>query len=488
MMRSAASVAAIRLAAVCRSHCPTEDSIGRSETSGQAPVLHDTGAKFDHAASSALRLLEVTAHLRPDRRRQHSPRQIALDGEDIYWIEGRPAEGGRQVIVRQRPDGTREDVNPAPLQRPHPRSRIRRRRLSSCMTARSTSPTSPTSGSTRPSPGRQPRPLTPRRGPSLRRRCGRCAAQPPDLRARGPQRRAGEAKNGIVAVDLDTGDETLLVGGDDFYSARASARTARRWPGSPGTTRTCPGTAASCGSATLDADGLPASRARRSPADRTESIFQPEWSPAGVLYFVSDRSGWWNLYRWRDGDDRGRRADGGGVRRAAVGLRPVHLRLRLGRTASSAPTTSAAPGAWPRSTPRSGRARADRHAVHRHRRPARRRRRASSSSAARRRAAAPSSRSTSPTRRHRDDPARQRASRSTRTTSRRRRRSSSRPRSGLTAHGFFYPPTNRDYAAPGRRAAAPARHEPRRPDGATGATLSAARCSTGPAAASPCST
>ncbi|MEO5696505.1 MAG: prolyl oligopeptidase family serine peptidase, partial [Burkholderiaceae bacterium] len=32
-----------------------------------------------------------------------------------------------------------------------------------------------------------------------------------------------------------------------------------------------------------------------------ESIFQPSWSPAGVLHFVSDRSGSWNLYRWRDG-------------------------------------------------------------------------------------------------------------------------------------------------------------------------------------------
>ncbi len=33
----------------------------------------------------------------------------------------------------------------------------------------------------------------------------------------------------------------------------------------------------------------------------TESIFQPEWSPDGVLHFVSDRTGWWNLYRWRAG-------------------------------------------------------------------------------------------------------------------------------------------------------------------------------------------
>ncbi len=32
-----------------------------------------------------------------------------------------------------------------------------------------------------------------------------------------------------------------------------------------------------------------------------ESIFQPEWSPDGELHFVSDRSGWWNLYRYRAG-------------------------------------------------------------------------------------------------------------------------------------------------------------------------------------------
>ncbi|MFQ5946181.1 MAG: S9 family peptidase, partial [Anaerolineae bacterium] len=30
-----------------------------------------------------------------------------------------------------------------------------------------------------------------------------------------------------------------------------------------------------------------------------ESIVQPEWSPDGTLHFASDRSGWWNLYRWR---------------------------------------------------------------------------------------------------------------------------------------------------------------------------------------------
>lgn len=32
-----------------------------------------------------------------------------------------------------------------------------------------------------------------------------------------------------------------------------------------------------------------------------ESAFQPQWGPDGWLYFMSDRTGWWNLYRWRDG-------------------------------------------------------------------------------------------------------------------------------------------------------------------------------------------
>ena len=36
--------------------------------------------------------------------------QIVLDGSDIYWIERRPAENGRYVIVRRTPDGNRTDT------------------------------------------------------------------------------------------------------------------------------------------------------------------------------------------------------------------------------------------------------------------------------------------------------------------------------------------------------------------------------------------
>ena len=40
---------------------------------------------------------------------------IQLDGDDVYWAEMRPAEGGRNVIVRRTPDGAARDVTPAPF-------------------------------------------------------------------------------------------------------------------------------------------------------------------------------------------------------------------------------------------------------------------------------------------------------------------------------------------------------------------------------------
>ena len=38
-----------------------------------------------------------------------------LDGDDLYWIEGRPLEKGRSVIVTRAANGTIQDVTPAPF-------------------------------------------------------------------------------------------------------------------------------------------------------------------------------------------------------------------------------------------------------------------------------------------------------------------------------------------------------------------------------------
>ena len=38
-----------------------------------------------------------------------------VDGDDAYWVEGRPAEGGRSVLVRRAADGTATDLTPLPF-------------------------------------------------------------------------------------------------------------------------------------------------------------------------------------------------------------------------------------------------------------------------------------------------------------------------------------------------------------------------------------
>jgi hypothetical protein len=41
--------------------------------------------------------------------------QIVLDGEDVYWVEMRPAERGRNVVVRRDASGRTIDLTPAPF-------------------------------------------------------------------------------------------------------------------------------------------------------------------------------------------------------------------------------------------------------------------------------------------------------------------------------------------------------------------------------------
>ena len=106
---------------------------------------------------------------------------------------------------------------------------------------------------------------------------------------------AGEPVNELVALPADgDGEPRVLASGRDFYAfPRAQPRRRHAGLDDAGTTRTCRGTARSSGR-------------RRSPrpiearlvaGGPSESIWQPEWSPEGVLHFVSDRDNWWNLYR-----------------------------------------------------------------------------------------------------------------------------------------------------------------------------------------------
>ena len=218
---------------------------------------------------------------------------IAVDGEDIYWVEGRPAEGGRSVIVRRAADGATRDVTPAPF---NARTRVHEYGGGAFAVDAGTVFFSNFADQRiyRVGPGGEPRALTPE-GPlryadaALDRRRGRLVCVIED-------HSGGEPVNSIAAVDMKSGEVTVLVQGADFYAAPRLSPEGGRLAWLCWNYPEMPWDGCELWTAELGADGRPANLLRAA-GGRGESVFQPEWSPAGELFFVSDRTGWWNLYR-----------------------------------------------------------------------------------------------------------------------------------------------------------------------------------------------
>lgn len=109
---------------------------------------------------------------------------------------------------------------------------------------------------------------------------------------------SGEVVNTIVAIDLDQGRTTTLVEGADFY-------THPRFD--PSGTRVCwtqwnhpnmPWVGTELFVASWNHDGTIEKPRLLAGREGHESIAQPRWGPDGTLYFVSDQSGYWQLWRW----------------------------------------------------------------------------------------------------------------------------------------------------------------------------------------------
>ena len=115
------------------------------------------------------------------------------------------------------------------------------------------------------------------------------------------------------------------------------------WPGRPGITPTCRGTALSCGWARSSPTARSATGGSL-PVVRRSRSSSPSGRPTAACYFVSDRQGWWNLYRWRGGEVEALCPLPGGVRRAAMGLRRVDLRIRISRAPHMHVPRGGAPG------------------------------------------------------------------------------------------------------------------------------------------------
>lgn len=227
-----------------------------------------------------------------------------LDGETIAWLEARPSERGRSVVVRATVDGGVEELTPAGsdvhdgvheygggawaihdgVVYYSERSDDRLHRIVVGAAA-----TGATAEAITPAGAMRYADLIP--DPRRNR-----------LLAIREDHRAGDAPiNEIVAIPLGPAgavpsDPIVLVSGADFYGPLALSPDGEHLAWLTWQLPDMPWDGSELWVADLDAEGRPVG-ARRVAGSRSESIAEPRWSPDGRLHFVSDRTDWWNLYR-----------------------------------------------------------------------------------------------------------------------------------------------------------------------------------------------
>jgi dipeptidyl aminopeptidase/acylaminoacyl peptidase len=223
-----------------------------------------------------------------------------LDGDDVYWVEGRPTEGGRRTLMRAPVDGPVEELTPGT---PNVRTRVHEYGGGSYTVSGSVVVYSDFADGRlyRLDPGLgAPIPIT-----------AAGTSRYADLRADPIRRRfyavhedhadpaAPAASLVSVPLDGETAPQVLYEGPDFVAAPRPSPDGAflawLEWDQPD-----MPWDATRLRVAPINEDGTlgPSTLAAGGPE---ESIAQPAWSPDGILHLVSDRSGWWNLYRLVEG-------------------------------------------------------------------------------------------------------------------------------------------------------------------------------------------
>lgn len=229
---------------------------------------------------------------------------LAVDGEQLYWLEARPLEGGRNVIVERKADGETCDITPEGF---NVRTRVHEYGGGAFIIDDGTVYFSNFADQRlyAQTIGTGPRPLTPEgtEPASLRyadaivdRKRGRLICVREDHRA------GGEPINALVAIDLKTGGEgTILFGGTDFISSPRLSPDGSQLAFVTWDHPNMPWDVTSLHVAALSETGT-ISEITELKQPAPGSITQPRWAPDGRLYFVADWSNWWNLYRYDDGE------------------------------------------------------------------------------------------------------------------------------------------------------------------------------------------
>jgi dipeptidyl aminopeptidase/acylaminoacyl peptidase len=224
--------------------------------------------------------------------------QVKMDGDDVYWIEGRPSEGGRQVIVRRTSDGRTVDINPPGF---NARTRVHEYGGGDYVAHDSIVYFANFADQQlyRQAPNSDPQLFSEGSTDSQLRYADLVvdASRNRLISVREDHREAGrEAVNTLVSLSLDGGAAQVLISGNDFYSSPRITPKGDRMAWLTWNHPNMPWDGCELWIGDF-ANDVAIANQRLVAGGLRESIFQPEWSPDGALYFISDRSGWWNLYR-----------------------------------------------------------------------------------------------------------------------------------------------------------------------------------------------
>ena len=223
--------------------------------------------------------------------------QPTLDGDDIYWVEMRPTEGGRNVIVKRQPDDARSDMTPTPF---NARTRVHEYGGGDYITTGGVLYFSNFVDQRvyRQDGTEAPHALTPEADVRFADYCLDHVRQRLVCVREDHRNANAEAVNSIVSLNTEGDDEfgRVLAEGNDFYSSPRVSPDGTQLAWLTWNHPNMPWDGCELWVGEFGADGSLTST-RWVAGGAAESIFQPEWSPDGVLYFASDTNGWWNLHR-----------------------------------------------------------------------------------------------------------------------------------------------------------------------------------------------
>ncbi|HET6793260.1 MAG TPA: S9 family peptidase [Acidimicrobiales bacterium] len=226
-----------------------------------------------------------------------------VDGQDIAWTESRPTEGGRQVLVRRTADGVVRDVLPEGFSA----RTLVHEYGGLCTALAGESALFCNFGDQRvwrvdgdgPPVPVTPEPAVPmgdRYADLCLSRDGAWVVAVRERHPGGDDEDATQVVNDVVAFPSDgSSPPRQLVAGHDFFSAPRLSRDGRRlaWLAWDHPNMPWDGTELFVADVGADLTLGPPSLVAGGPS---ESISQPRWAPDGTLCFLSDRTGWWNLY------------------------------------------------------------------------------------------------------------------------------------------------------------------------------------------------